>query len=231
MVYKVALGQGFLRVRSFSLACIISPMLRTHLHWHAALIRTNERGLGTFQKAMLFTTSGGIRMNASVKIVVLLFKDLSEWVVMVLTGFALFLVECNSGLWWTLKRRFVSHAVKTLTDLKKKILSVVLMDYCGSIRGVFVCQIESLKKIPDFWRKWPRTLRMCSFFRARLKAFFLTDLLVFLLPCDGSFYSGSWSPLMGISDHVQTHHIREHSSERVISPPQRPLPYNAHNTQ
>lgn len=37
-------------------------------------------------------------MNAAFEIVVFLFKDLSELVVMVLTGFALFLVERHSGL-------------------------------------------------------------------------------------------------------------------------------------
>ena len=42
---------------------------------------------------------------------------------------------------------------------------------------------------------------------------------------------GQWSSLSRIPDHNQTHHSRQDSSRRVISPSQRPLPDNTQHSQ
>ena len=58
VVDEMAIGQDYLRVIRFSPASIIPPMLRTrHLHF-ALTNKTKGRGLGTFQKAMLYGKSG-----------------------------------------------------------------------------------------------------------------------------------------------------------------------------
>jgi hypothetical protein len=51
VLYKVALGQVFLRVLPFYPVSIIPPMLHINLHLHTVLTRrTNGQSLGTFQK-------------------------------------------------------------------------------------------------------------------------------------------------------------------------------------
>ena len=55
------LGRVFLRLLRSSPVSIIQPLLHTHLHLHIALTRrTNQRILGTLQKAMLFLKAGSI---------------------------------------------------------------------------------------------------------------------------------------------------------------------------
>ena len=57
----MTLEQVFLRVPRFYPVSIISLMFHIHLHMHVALIRrTNNRSLGTFQKAVLFRELGNI---------------------------------------------------------------------------------------------------------------------------------------------------------------------------
>ena len=53
VVDKVALFQGFLRVR-FSLVTIIPPLLLTHLSLSTDVVRINVLSLGTLRKAALF---------------------------------------------------------------------------------------------------------------------------------------------------------------------------------
>jgi len=49
------------------------------------------------KKQMHFRMSGGIRMNTAFEFLVLIFRDLNEWGVRVLTRFALLWVKRNSG--------------------------------------------------------------------------------------------------------------------------------------
>jgi len=54
-VDKVGLRLVFLQALRFSLLNIFTPIIRTHLHMHAALAsRTNDRSLGTIQKESSF---------------------------------------------------------------------------------------------------------------------------------------------------------------------------------
>jgi len=61
VVDNVALEQVFFfnRVLGLSPVSIIPPMIHTNLYVYAAVSRTNRRGLGTLQKAMILLTSGG----------------------------------------------------------------------------------------------------------------------------------------------------------------------------
>jgi hypothetical protein len=60
LVDTVALGQSFVRVRSFSPVSIISALLHGYRHLILVLTRTNWRILITIQKAILFRQSGFI---------------------------------------------------------------------------------------------------------------------------------------------------------------------------
>ena len=60
LVDTVALGEVFVRVRSFSPVSII-PAVHIYLHLTLVLTRTNGRIMVTIQKAILFRQSGSIR--------------------------------------------------------------------------------------------------------------------------------------------------------------------------
>jgi hypothetical protein len=61
-----AAGKSFYQSTSVFPGNIIQPILHTHLYLHVALTRrTSGRGLGTFQKAMLFQNSRSIEEKST----------------------------------------------------------------------------------------------------------------------------------------------------------------------
>jgi hypothetical protein len=61
VVYKVTLGQGFIRIFRFSLVSIIPLILYIRLSLRVVVTKqTNGRSLGTFQKGMLFRKPGSM---------------------------------------------------------------------------------------------------------------------------------------------------------------------------
>ena len=68
-VDKFALGGFLLRVVQFVPACIIPPILLSHLHLHVAPTgRTNGPRLETFQKATFFGNRGALDSKALVRV-------------------------------------------------------------------------------------------------------------------------------------------------------------------
>jgi hypothetical protein len=112
-------------------------------------------------------------------------------------------------------------------------------EHTDSIWRAFIARDECFQPLCCQWPKHnvsanepTRAIFVLSYARAPANQFIdiITKLLLLLTIANGP-WCANFSSLSRIHDHNQTHHIREDTSGRVISPTQRPLPDNTSYSQ